>query len=218
MISEEEIDSIGVLNYHSYAMGVCYPQCKCSEYLVSGLLSEIGELIGKYFGFKAKVVRGDDLSKTNKRYAILDEVGDVCWFLSLYKALTGKCFLEDLVYIPHPYDISRLLYSMEKLNTMNKKIEMLDGNSNRLSELKSEEFQDLINHITMGALGIVVEMNHPRYVNDSKVPTPEEFEAYYGTIDRNDVRRLLEDVLQRNIEKLYSRKDRDLIKGDGDYR
>lgn len=52
-----------------------YPQCKSLEYLTTGLCAEAGEFAGKV----AKYYRKDmELPKE----AIIDELGDVLWFIS----------------------------------------------------------------------------------------------------------------------------------------
>ena len=51
-----------------------YPEEKAEEYLMLGLASEVGELLGKF----KKEIRGDGEKITDK----LDELGDVCWYLA----------------------------------------------------------------------------------------------------------------------------------------
>ena len=51
-----------------------YPEEKEEEYLMLGLASEVGELLGKF----KKEIRGDGEKLTDK----LDELGDVCWYLA----------------------------------------------------------------------------------------------------------------------------------------
>ena len=51
-----------------------YPEEKEEEYLMLGLASEVGELLGKF----KKEIRGDGKKVTDK----LDELGDVCWYLA----------------------------------------------------------------------------------------------------------------------------------------
>ncbi len=51
-----------------------YPEEKEEEYLMLGLASEVGELLGKF----KKEIRGDGKKITDK----LDELGDVCWYLA----------------------------------------------------------------------------------------------------------------------------------------
>ena len=51
-----------------------YPEEKAEEYLMLGLASEVGELLGKF----KKEIRGDGEKLTDK----LDELGDVCWYLA----------------------------------------------------------------------------------------------------------------------------------------
>ena len=51
-----------------------YPEEKAEEYLMLGLASEMGELLGKF----KKEIRGDGEKLTDK----LDELGDVCWYLA----------------------------------------------------------------------------------------------------------------------------------------
>ena len=58
-----------------------YPEEKEEEYLMLGLASEVGELLGKF----KKEIRGDEFvenfdgKKVNDK---LDELGDVCWYLA----------------------------------------------------------------------------------------------------------------------------------------
>ena len=51
-----------------------YPKEREEEYLLLGLASEVGELLGKH----KKEIRGDYVNFTDK----LDELGDVCWYLA----------------------------------------------------------------------------------------------------------------------------------------
>ena len=51
-----------------------YPEEKAEEYLMLGLASEVGELLGKF----KKEIRGDAEKLADK----LDELGDVCWYLA----------------------------------------------------------------------------------------------------------------------------------------
>ena len=51
-----------------------YPEEKEEEYLMLGLASEVGELLGKF----KKEIRGD-VKKFGEK---LDELGDVCWYLA----------------------------------------------------------------------------------------------------------------------------------------
>ena len=51
-----------------------YPKDREEEYLMIGLASEVGELLGKF----KKEIRGDGEKLTDK----LDELGDVCWYLA----------------------------------------------------------------------------------------------------------------------------------------
>ena len=57
-----------------------YPEEKEEEYLMLGLASEVGELLGKF----KKEIRGDgftehiDMVTASK----LDELGDVCWYVA----------------------------------------------------------------------------------------------------------------------------------------
>ena len=51
-----------------------YPEEKAEEYLMLGLASEVGELLGKF----KKEIRGDGKKVNDK----LDELGDVCWYLA----------------------------------------------------------------------------------------------------------------------------------------
>ena len=50
------------------------PEEKEQEYIMHGLASQVGELLGKY----KKEIRGDEEKFTDK----LDELGDVCWYLA----------------------------------------------------------------------------------------------------------------------------------------
>ena len=51
-----------------------YPEEKAEEYLMLGLASEVGELLGKF----KKEIRGDGEKFSDK----LDELGDVCWYIA----------------------------------------------------------------------------------------------------------------------------------------
>ena len=51
-----------------------YPEKKAEEYLMLGLASEVGELLGKF----KKEIRGDGGFHECK----IDELGDVCWYVA----------------------------------------------------------------------------------------------------------------------------------------
>ena len=55
-----------------------YPEEKEEEYLMLGLASEVGELLGKF----KKEIRGDERNYHEKLTDKLDELGDVCWYLA----------------------------------------------------------------------------------------------------------------------------------------
>ena len=51
-----------------------YPEEREEDYLMIGLASEAGELLGKH----KKEIRGDYVNLTDK----IDELGDICWYLA----------------------------------------------------------------------------------------------------------------------------------------
>lgn len=53
-----------------------YPKENAKEYLLTGLISEVGELFGKV----AKDLRGDKIKGFNE--LIRGELGDICWFIA----------------------------------------------------------------------------------------------------------------------------------------
>ena len=60
-----------------------YPEEKAEEYLMLGLASEVGELLGKF----KKEIRGDgkNMSKAQRWQKYndkIDELGDVCWYIA----------------------------------------------------------------------------------------------------------------------------------------
>ena len=58
-----------------------YPEEKEEEYLMLGLASEVGELLGKF----KKEIRGDEFVENfdgKKVSDKLDELGDVCWYIA----------------------------------------------------------------------------------------------------------------------------------------
>ena len=53
-----------------------YPKEVEMEYLMLGLSSEVGEVLGKY----KKYLRGDKMIRQDFEKALLDELGDVMWY------------------------------------------------------------------------------------------------------------------------------------------
>jgi NTP pyrophosphatase (non-canonical NTP hydrolase) len=62
--------------YHTGSTAI-YPEEKALEYLALGAVGEAGEVAGKI----KKIIRGDKKLE-EVREAILDEVGDVLWYLA----------------------------------------------------------------------------------------------------------------------------------------
>lgn len=55
-----------------------YPKETALEYLILGLVGEAGEVANKY----KKVIRGDGELTDEKKAEILDELGDVLWYIA----------------------------------------------------------------------------------------------------------------------------------------
>jgi len=55
-----------------------YPKEVEMEYLMIGLASEVGEVLGKY----KKHIRGDTMVLSDFRNALIDELGDVMWYFA----------------------------------------------------------------------------------------------------------------------------------------
>ena len=94
-MDNNETEKVTVSNYQKLAMKTCIPSCANMTYCTYGLISEMHELLGKYYGLKAKSTRGDfDVNNIpeSKRDAVKGELGDVCWFIALYCDLNNDSF------------------------------------------------------------------------------------------------------------------------------
>lgn len=83
-------ETVKIGNYQELAMRTCLKECRNEQYWGHGLLSEIGELIGKVEGAYAKHIRGDKTSITDVISSIKGELGDCFWFIALGCDLTAK--------------------------------------------------------------------------------------------------------------------------------
>lgn len=78
-----EMDTKNSMTLNEYQMmsgeTAVYPKDKAIEYLILGMVGEAGEVANKY----KKVIRDDDGELTDEKKAeILDELGDVLWYLA----------------------------------------------------------------------------------------------------------------------------------------
>lgn len=70
-----------------------FPQSVAQEYLVAGLMSESGEVAGVY----KRMLRQDaGADETNTRAKMLDELGDVLWYITSL-CMYHNSSLEELV-------------------------------------------------------------------------------------------------------------------------
>lgn len=84
-------------NLHDYQEFVKYtqkfPQNVAQEYLIAGLMSEAGEVAGVY----KRMLRQDaGADETNTRAKMLDELGDVLWYITSL-CMHHNSSLEELV-------------------------------------------------------------------------------------------------------------------------
>jgi len=79
--------STNELTFNEYqenaAKTAIYPEDRALEYLSLGLVAEAGEFAGKI----AKYYRKD---KTFETQAVIDELGDILWFISEFSRLMGQ--------------------------------------------------------------------------------------------------------------------------------
>jgi len=80
-----------VADYQQKAHETCEPQCWKEEYLIPGLVSEVGEYAGKF----KREVRGDRNSLVDLPTLKALELGDICWYLAESSAFlnTGMQYL-----------------------------------------------------------------------------------------------------------------------------
>ena len=88
---KQKKEIVTISNYQKLAMRTCLPACKNKDYAQLGHLSEFYELQSKYYGYKAKKIRGDSEEKLAEiEKSIIDEIGDCYWFIAL------KCHLSKI--------------------------------------------------------------------------------------------------------------------------
>ena len=90
---KQKKEIVTIANYQKLAMRTCLPSCKNNDYAQYGHLSEFYELQSKYYGYKAKKIRGDSEEKLAEiEKSIIDEIGDCFWFIALKCALFKRSF------------------------------------------------------------------------------------------------------------------------------
>jgi len=77
----------GISDYQRIAINsAVYPEDKALEYLILGLVSESGEVAGKY----KKIIRDKyGLMDPESKAEIADEIGDVLWYLTMLATELG---------------------------------------------------------------------------------------------------------------------------------
>lgn len=82
-------------DYQARALETALPTALTPEYLVPGLIAEIGEL----FGVQAKAVR-DDWDEEQVKTALVKEYGDVAWFAAVLIHMYRETWkMSDTVYL-----------------------------------------------------------------------------------------------------------------------
>lgn len=176
--------------YQPQAIETALPQARSFDYLVPGLVAEVGEVLGK----RAKASR-DGWGTTELRESLLAELGDVAWMAA---CLLHLCEIEG--YQPKP---ARPVITSPHREPETTLLELSASLYHHYSEQchTSETFeyrQDVIGrHLATGALQIwaVLEAITPRL-------TGHPFDI----------------ALAHNVTKLAARAKRGTLRGSGDYR
>lgn len=168
-----------------------YPEEDAQSYLYVGMMSELNEVCDKLSKSDYTVVGN---SFTERQYtSILNEIGDVCWFAArMYDEFEVLDVGHIIEIREHPVP-SMKLAAKEFKKALNK---LVDGSGVmskylRKDEGKEKELIDLISNIYY----------HVRIAS-----------MHLG-IDKS-----MSKVFQCNIDKLFDRKDRGVLRGDGDDR
>lgn len=90
------MEKINIENYQEFAMRTLTPACNNIDYATFGLQSEVAELLAKFCGRKAKMIRGDSAESIKQiESAIVGECGDVFWMCALFAKLLNLDFVRD---------------------------------------------------------------------------------------------------------------------------
>jgi NTP pyrophosphatase (non-canonical NTP hydrolase) len=166
-----------------------YPKDIEVEYLVLGLFGEAGELCNLY----KKVLR-DNLSKEGWVIKFKKELGDFFWYL----------------------------YSLENCGYLKAKI--IDDSSYSRNQLSIE---DSLIDLSITLSVIMKDINSERcYAKEQNrkvsyiktVPDTLDFSGFVYNIIENQLNSSIEEILQINVDKLSSRKERGVLGGSGDNR
>ena len=179
--------------YQAYTCDTATPESQTAEYLYDGLISEAGEVIGKY----AKRVRAD-YTEAQFRQEVKAELGDVCWFVAQI-ALQKKLRLSAIAYKENISDFLVAPLLTNNINYMHPRYELL-RHSLMLAEIEfsdvaptPEDFKFSISH------GLKLVMANVLRIAEENQLT-------------------LQSIMSANIGKLAERKKNGKIKGDGDKR
>lgn len=172
-----------------------YPEENASFYLNGGLLGEAGELIGKV----SKLFRGDK-SYDEMKHSMIAELGDILWFAARHLDTFGGNYTEE------DFDLDAFTANEEKKLTpyryrnpgkkqlFNYSVDLADAVFDlvRVHQYWEDEGDELMqNYIDTFEI-----IRHFAYVNHVSV----------------------EELIDVNVAKLSSRKERGTLKGDGDNR
>jgi len=168
---------MNIEEYQKRAVATALPTALNYDYLLPGLVAEVGEVFGKV----AKAVR-DEWSRERLQEELKAELGDVCWFWVL---------IAHLSYV-EPYMGKAVGENLAEKEVLTDLIEV----TNRVWELPAPT-----EHNRSNAWYYWVEL-FPAYI--SRVAMVFDLDIY--------------EVLEYNINKLESRKERGTLKGSGDSR
>lgn len=191
-----------------------YPEDQELYYITLGLNDEIDEFCDKLYEYvdqdnslitaQSNTDNGNLLERrsrkldTNGRDELMDELGDVTWYLARFaRALE----LEDWT-VSNVYNDQRLSEAYKLADNMRGKAAKISGNMKKImrdygGDIEDEEAQGKVEAISQ----MVVEL-----LNDCQ--TIAHCIGCYN----------LQIVFMKNIDKLFDRQERGVLKGDGDNR
>lgn len=166
-----------------------YPEDKKFEYLYLGLLSEVGEVAGVYKKYIRDGFSTDELQEKMKK-----EIGDCFWYLAR--------MLDEL----YEKEQIKLIYKLSCLSC--------GYNEQIIKDSKGKEldFLSLIIGLIKDVVWLVPDNSSYHTIQDSV----DVFDSLLGLCFKFDLPPAL--VMKKNIEKLLDRKQRNVLRGDGDER
>ena len=166
-----------------------YPENYERDYVIHGLVDELGELMRISQEVQGSVDK--DIGSTTHVTQVCKEMGDAMWYL----ARLADHFNFDLIeHFEEPHEVEM---NLEEGQARVQEAFLQAAKINGFQKKSVRDDADKVSHIEAAAANILFELRKAAH--------------HFGLFD-------LRVVMRRNIEKLFDRKARNVIHGDGDNR